>query len=139
MQITKAGEYALTTMLHLASVRDNGATKISDISKTRNIPDSFLRKIVVDLVKARLVISSRGKNGGLQLARPSNKISLLDVIEATEGKIQLCHYLINPDYRDKSSWHQIISVWNEAHNAFSDILQQNTLADMSTCSEFKKY
>jgi len=134
MQITKAGEYALTTMLHLASIRDTGATKISDISKTRNIPDSFLRKIVVDLVKARLVVSARGKNGGLHLARPSNKISLLDVIEATEGKIQLSHCLANPECYKKKSWHQVLNVWKEAQNAFSDILQQNTLADVSSCS-----
>jgi len=129
MQITIAGEYALTTMLHLASVKDKGVTKISDISKTRNIPDSFLMKIVIELVKAGLVVSLRGKNGGLHLARPPNKISLLDVFEATEGKLQLCSCLINPKFCDKKSWCQVRNVWDEAQIAFSNILQENTLAD----------
>ena len=89
MQLSKAGEYAVRSMLHLAAKEGKSISEISDISKTWGIPESFLRTILNNLVKARLVTSSRGVKGGLSLGRPAKSITILDIVEAIEGKIYL--------------------------------------------------
>jgi len=82
MQLSRAGEYGVRAMLHLAAQEEKNISRISEISKTWDIPESFLRKILNNLVKARLIISSRGVNGGLSLGKPAKDITLLDIVEA---------------------------------------------------------
>jgi len=52
MQLSRVGEYGVRTMLHLAAMEGKNKSKIANISKTWDIPESFLRKILNNLVKA---------------------------------------------------------------------------------------
>ncbi|MCH8011236.1 MAG: Rrf2 family transcriptional regulator [Candidatus Marinimicrobia bacterium] len=53
------------------------------------MPETLLRKIIVKFVKLGLIHSYLGTGGGISLAKPAESVSLLDVIEAIEGKIFL--------------------------------------------------
>ena len=89
MQLTMTGEYAVRAMIHLASLPEGMTVQISSISAEWDIPETFLRKIVGLLSRAHLIISRRGNGGGIQLAKSPADITLVDVIEAVEGKISL--------------------------------------------------
>lgn len=60
-----------------------------ELSQTVCTNPSFIRKLLVDLSKANLVTSLRGKTGGVQLARPANKINLGEIYEAISQHNQL--------------------------------------------------
>jgi len=83
--ITREADYAMRVALHLASLYSdkNETASCAEVARTMGVPYRFLRKIVRRMVVSRLVLSSRGRGGGLRLAKPPRTVSLLDVIEAT--------------------------------------------------------
>ena len=88
MQITRQADYAVRAVLHLARIGDQ-RTATSMIAEKQRIPPSFLAKIVSQLSIAGLLHTSRGARGGVTLARTPKEITLLEVIEAIDGPIQL--------------------------------------------------
>ena len=104
MQLTMTGEYAIRAMLHLSSVPVGSIVQISAIAKQTEIPDNFLRKIVTQLSKAGLITSQRGAGGGIQLAAPAETVTLLDVIEAVEGKLNFNKCVLNKHACSRTEW-----------------------------------
>ena len=89
MQITRQADYAVRAVLHLAKVGNSERSATSSIAKEQNIPPSFLAKIISQLSIAGLLHTSRGARGGVTLAREPKDITLLEVVEAIDGPIQL--------------------------------------------------
>jgi Rrf2 family protein len=89
MQITRQADYAVRAVLHLARAGNAERSATSTIAKEQNIPPSFLAKIISQLSIAGLLHTSRGARGGVTLARDPRDISLLEVVEAIDGPIQL--------------------------------------------------
>lgn len=86
MKLTRHADYALRVVIDLALHR---SSRIGDIARRRAAPPAFLAKIVRDLVRAGLLKSFRGRKGGVSLARPASRISVLQVIEAVDGPLAL--------------------------------------------------
>lgn len=89
MQITRQADYAVRAMLYLSSLHPGERASTSKIAETKSIPSSFLAKIISQLSIAGLIHTSRGAHGGVSLAKDPSEISLLDVVEAIDGPIQL--------------------------------------------------
>ncbi len=96
MQITRQADYAVRAVLYLAGLSNGRRAPTSEIAREQHIPPSFLAKIVSQLSVAGVVQTSRGARGGVSLARPSEKISLLEVIEAIDGPIMLNECVNDP-------------------------------------------
>jgi Rrf2 family protein len=78
---TATVEYALYAMAQLAS--ENAAfSTVQQIAKKTQISSPYLAKVFMDLGKAGLITAQRGRNGGIKLAKPAHRISLLDVVAA---------------------------------------------------------
>ncbi len=88
MQITRQADYAVRAVLHLARTGEQ-RTATSAIAEEQHIPPSFLAKIISQLSIAGLLHTSRGARGGVTLAKEPKEITLLEVIEAIDGPIQL--------------------------------------------------
>ena len=89
MQITRQADYAVRAVLHLARMGNTERAATSTVAKEQNIPPSFLAKIISQLSIAGLLHTSRGARGGVTLARDPQDITLLEVVEAIDGPIQL--------------------------------------------------
>ena len=89
MQITRQADYAVRAVLHLAKMGNSERAATSTVAKEQNIPPSFLAKIISQLSIAGLLHTSRGARGGVTLARDPRDITLLEVVEAIDGPIQL--------------------------------------------------
>jgi Rrf2 family protein len=89
MQITRQADYAVRAVLYLARLDENERAATSTVAQEQKIPPSFLAKIISQLSIAGLLHTSRGARGGVMLAREPKEISLLEVIEAIDGPIQL--------------------------------------------------
>jgi Rrf2 family transcriptional regulator, nitric oxide-sensitive transcriptional repressor len=77
-------EYALRAMAYLAA---NAPASLSTarIAKVIRAPAPYLSKLMQDLRRGHLVTSRRGPRGGMTLARPANKITLLEVVDAIKS------------------------------------------------------
>lgn len=83
MLFTKTCEYGLQAMIYIATEdRKMGITEISD---KQGLPSHYLSKILQNLVKAKLLDSAKGPNGGFWLAKPANLIRLSHIIDAIDG------------------------------------------------------
>lgn len=89
MQITRQADYAIRAILFLAKLEPNQRAATSEIADVQKIPPSFLAKIISQLSIAGLIHTSRGARGGVSLARSPEEVSVLEVVEAIDGPIQL--------------------------------------------------
>ncbi len=89
---SQSAEYALRAMVWLAENHDGTMSGHKPISEATQVPESYLSKIMQQLVKSELVISKRGVGGGFLLARPVEEISLLQVVNAVDPvcRIERC-------------------------------------------------
>ena len=131
MQLTMTGEYAIRTMMHLASKPFGSVVRISDISKTWSIPVTFLRKIATQLGKSGLITSQRGRRGGLLLAQRAEEVTLLDIVEAIEGKIALNQCLLTDSFCPRTGWCAVHLVWAEAQERMKEVLAGKTLSQLA--------
>ncbi len=125
------GEYAIRAMLHMAGVSFGTTVQISAIAKQCEIPDNFLRKIVTQLQKAGLITSQRGARGGIKLATPAESLTLLDIIEAVEGKIFLNKCLMHDKVCSRTQWCAVHIVWCEAQTKMKEHLSKRSLAEIA--------
>ena len=91
MQFTKAMEYGMIIMTHLARRREERISA-REITKIEGLPHAFTQRILQELLKADLVSSSRGVAGGYRLAKDPKTISLYDIHVALEGGIDFVSF-----------------------------------------------
>jgi Rrf2 family protein len=130
MQVTRAGEYGVLGMLNLARRPQGEVVMIDDISRAENIPRSFLGKIFQHLVKAGLVRSTRGAGGGFVLTRSAEEVTVLEVIEAIEGKIALQRCLEDVPNCDQTRGCALCHLLEQAQDQIKDVFSRTTLADL---------
>ena len=87
LKLTKKADYGLMAMKHLAECADQGACSAKDVADAYRIPQEALAKILQRLVKAGLLHSQHGTNGGYTLARDPGMISAFEVIRAIDGPL----------------------------------------------------
>jgi Rrf2 family protein len=80
--LSKTSEYALQAVLYLARHSPDASLPASDVAAGLDIPANYLSKILHTLSRAGVVRSERGPGGGYRLARPAERTSLADVVEA---------------------------------------------------------
>ena len=131
MQITRAAEYGIRGVLYLASQPKGTVCLLNEISERQNIPPSFLSKIFQNLARAGLVTSSRGSRGGFMLAKDADQITLLEVLEAIEGQMQLNVCLNNGSACENVSHCAVHEVWNEAQDYMLNLLRQHTFGELA--------
>ncbi len=88
LTISNKSRYGISALLALAEYYSSGLLQIKDIASRCNIPHQFLEQIFNRLGKAGIIKSTRGKNGGYELARPPGQITILHIVNALEGDIE---------------------------------------------------
>jgi len=81
--ISQTAEYALRAIVYLAE-QDGVSQTTARIAEGTQVPAGYLSKVMQSLSKARIVHAQRGPNGGFLLARPSNVLTVLEVINAVD-------------------------------------------------------
>ena len=84
MKINKSVEQGVYVLLMMALQKDHAPVKSHVLSQILGVSDSYLKKILMKLAKAQLVVSSANKHGGYRLARPITDVSLADVLMALD-------------------------------------------------------
>ena len=97
MQITRQADYAIRAVMYVAKLGTNQRAATRQIAQEQHIPPSFLAKIISQLSIAGLLQTTRGAHGGVMLAKPSQDITLLDIVEAIDGPIALNECVADKD------------------------------------------
>jgi Rrf2 family transcriptional regulator, cysteine metabolism repressor len=87
MMFSTKSEYGVRVMIELGRRDGQGPVSLADIAATEGLPLPYLEHLVARLREAELVRSTRGAHGGYELARPAEKITMAQVVNALEGTI----------------------------------------------------
>jgi len=80
-------KYAVRALIYLAKFsREEKMIGIKKISEDLKLSSPFLGKILQNLVKQKLLVSTKGPNGGFALAKPSSQITLWDIVTKVDGE-----------------------------------------------------
>jgi Rrf2 family protein len=131
MQLTRAADYAVRAMVHLATISDDKRTLLPDLSAAIDAPESFLSKVLQALARARLISSRRGKAGGFTILARGREASMREVIEAIDGPICLNVCLNEGKDCERKSWCPAHPVWARAQRALVDVLMSATVSGMA--------
>jgi Rrf2 family protein len=131
MQITRQADYAARAILYLAQIGNGKRVATSQVAKEQKIPPSFLTKIISQLSIAGLLHTSRGAHGGVKLAREPQNITLLEVIEAIDGPLQLNICVGGEGNCTLEENCPMRPVWCEAQNELKEKLKNTNFAQLS--------
>ncbi|WP_379131717.1 RrF2 family transcriptional regulator [Paenibacillus sp. sgz500958] len=95
MKYSKATNYALHTMLFLVAAAKDKPIGVQQLAERQDVSPTYLSKILTKLVKAGLIESASGANGGYRLKQSKEDISFLDIIHAIEGTASLFDCALN--------------------------------------------
>jgi Rrf2 family protein len=137
-------EYALHSLLNLAARKEPASVR--DLAAFQGIPERFLAKVFSRLRKAGIVAGTEGIAGGFVLARPAERVTFLDVLEAVDPSRKLfecaeirrhCELFEGapPDWATKGMC-RIHAFMDEAERALRAHLASKTLADLM--AEFER-
>jgi Rrf2 family iron-sulfur cluster assembly transcriptional regulator len=131
MQLTRAADYAVRVMIHLAGLPAGARTSRTELAVAAGCPEQFLSKVLQNLTRAGLVISHRGNTGGFELPELHRHASVLEVIEAVEGPIHLNICLQQDNACDRQSWCPAHLVWARAQQAMADVLRNTSISELA--------
>src|SRR6476660_5336091 len=89
--LSQTVEYALRAVVQLAAISPKASTT-AELAVVTQVPPAYLVKVLQALVKAGVVASQRGASGGVSLARSPEKLTILDIVNATDPiqRIRTC-------------------------------------------------
>jgi len=131
MQITRAADYAVRVMVHLAGGTLAQKHPLSELAAATSVQESFLSKILQRLVHQGLLVSHRGSGGGFVLNRAPDQISLLDVVEAIEGPTQLNQCVGESGSCKRKPSCGISPTWERAQASLTQVLAGISIAQLA--------
>jgi Rrf2 family protein len=126
MKYSAATSYALHTMMMLVEAPEGATIGVQQLSGRQELSQAYLSKILTKLVKAGLIESAPGVNGGYKLAVRREELSFLSVIRAIEGEGSL--------FQCETAHHapgcRIQAVMCEAERTMERYLQEKKLVEL---------
>lgn len=129
MRLTNFSDYALRILMYAAARGDNLIT-IEETAELYGISRAHLMKVANQLTRAGFLKAIRGRSGGLALAKRPSKISLGEVLRATEPDFALVECFTSDNQCLITPRCRLRGVLREALGAFIGTLDRYTLADL---------
>ncbi len=137
MQLTRGTDYAIRVLVHLAGLPPGSRASQDRLANATAVPSQFLGKILQTLARAGLIVSFRGAQGGFELARLPQDVTLLDVVEAMQGS--LVQSLTRLNTREHEATRPAYDVWAAGLTAMRETLRSATLASLAVQAGSHRY
>lgn len=132
--LSNKAKYALRALGYLAERYPEGPVQIAAIAEQKKIPLKFLENILLELRKADILVSKKGKGGGYALERDPKQISVASVIRAIDGPISMLpcvslYFYKKCDDCDESHC-SLNRVFTDVRDATIKVLEKKTVRDL---------
>lgn len=129
MHVSAKTEYACLAVLELATSFPGGEpVQVRRIATAHGIPSRFLVQILLQLKSAGIVSSTRGAAGGYRLARHPSDVTMLDVMEAIDGRET--SFTSNASTVSAAAA-TLIETWSIAADRQREVLRSTTFAELA--------
>lgn len=134
LRISAKTDYAVRAVAELAATDGRRLVKAEAISQAQAIPLRFLLNILNELRHARIVRSHRGADGGYQLARPADEITVADVVLAIEGSLTTVQGAYPEELVYRGPAESVADVWRAVDERLHEVLASISVADVASGS-----
>lgn len=117
ISVTAKSRYAVVGMAELARSGDT-PVPIATVAERRDIPVQFLEQLFSTLRRAGLLVSQRGVKGGYRLARDPEEITVLEVVQALDGRLG-------------EEGKEAGGIWADGVEALRNVFTRSTIADVA--------
>jgi len=118
-------------MIELArELRKRKLVQLGRIAEVTGVSENYLAQLAIGLRNDNLIIGVSGKNGGYHLTREPDKISLLQILEAVDGPVNVTECVANPDICLNSSLCEARMIWAILSGNMESLLGRYSLADL---------
>ena len=132
-------DYGVRALVDLAMYGSDGdSLRSSDISQRTAIPNAYLAQVLNSLKKAGFVKSTRGPNGGHQLAVDPDTIHLSSIMEVLDGTNNLINCLDDDNFCVHSPACAQKELWRTVEEAIHGVLFSITVSDLARKTQFIK-
>lgn len=137
--LSQKSQYAFRALTMLVHQYQKGPLLIADIAAQKNIPLKFLEAILLDLRRAGILESKKGKGGGYYLVQHPKKTTIADVVRIVNGPIAMLpcvslHFYRKCDNCDEQNC-GLHGIMIAARDATLKVLERRTLKDLTTGDE----
>jgi FeS assembly SUF system regulator len=129
LRISKLTDYGTVLLAHLASNQD-AVCSAADVANATGIAVPTVSKLLKSLGRSGLVTSTRGSNGGYQLARAPSEISAADIIDALEGPVSITECSASDSQCEHEGVCSVGGAWQKVNIAIRKALDDVTLSDL---------
>ena len=129
MKLSTKGKYGLYAMFYLAQHEGSGPQPLKAVAEI-GVPEDYLEQLLGNLRRAGLVTTVRGAQGGYQLARAPEDITVGDIIDATEGPLTISECISDEGCCHRTGECRTRRVWEYLSNSINGLLQSISLRDM---------
>ena len=126
MRVSNRLDYAVRALLELTLRAGQGPVPTREIARAQSIPEAFAHQVLGALVKEGLIRTMRGPGGGHQLMKAPEATTLLDIVEAVDGRS-----MASPD----EPYDAVSDVWDELNAVQREYLASVTLASLARAAQ----
>ncbi|MGD0098190.1 MAG: Rrf2 family transcriptional regulator [Terracidiphilus sp.] len=137
MQLTRAADYAVRVMIHLATLPAQERALLPALAAATGAPKSFLSKVLQALCRAGFIVSRRGQAGGFEILESGRNASIRTVIEAIEGPICLNLCLATGVSCNRRFYCPAHPIWTKAQEAVLDVLGAATVTELAVAPQVR--
>ena len=130
MKISTKGRYGLRILLDLALHGQDEPRLMRDIARSQQISEKYISRLILPLNEAGFLTSFRGAKGGLKLAKAPKEISLLEIVEAMEGRIAIVDCVFDKEFCPKSDDCSACKMWSFLNKKIRKQMAEITLKDL---------
>jgi len=130
LRISKLTDYATVILAHLPDT-DGGRRTAAHVAEHARLALPTVSKVLKELQRAGLVVSTRGAHGGYALARPAHSITAADIIDAVEGPVALTECASHDNHCGLESSCRVGASWQRVSLAIREALAGVSLTQLA--------
>lgn len=131
MILSTKGRYGLKIMFELSKNYGLGTMSLKDIARNQDLSETYLEQLIAPLRKSGLVKSIRGAQGGYELSREPQEITVGEVIRVLEGPLAPSDCVIdNEPECSKADYCVTRTIWEKIMESINNVIDSITLKDM---------
>jgi Rrf2 family protein len=131
MIFSKATGYGIRALAYLAKHPESGLCGLQEIAEHEHIPPVYLRKVLGELRRHRLLRSVKGIHGGYELARPAETITLWEVFRVLEPDPYLDACILGRGQCDPESSCALHEDWQNVRSGLVGLLETKTISEVA--------
>lgn len=131
MILSTKGRYGLKMMYEFALSYGEGPMSLKEVAQKQQLSETYLEQIIAHLKKAGLVTSVRGAQGGYELKRKPEEITVGEIIRVLEGPLAPSECVIDDEPEcSKAGFCVTRLIWEKIMDSINNVIDSITLKDM---------